>query len=147
MYFPVFIRMALVLKPPKSQVALGFQRKSCINIAFLSRVFLIQCLIFCYFTALILYFFLPVALRPNAGHSLRILEAYRSHTTTQRTQYDSSRRVIGSSQRPLPDNTQHSQKTDRHPPGGIRTRSSSKLAATDPRLRSHGHWDQPFILY
>ena len=27
-------------------------------------------------------FFLPVALRPNAGHSLLILEVSRSHTTT-----------------------------------------------------------------
>jgi len=29
--------------------------------------------------------------------------------------------VISSSQRPLPDNTQHSQQTNIHAPGGIRT--------------------------
>jgi len=87
-----------------------------------------------------------VTLLPHAGHSL-VLESYRSHTTTQRTQYDSSGRVISSSQRPPPDNTQHSQEKDIHAPGGIRTPSSSKLAAADPRLRSRGHWDRRFILY
>jgi hypothetical protein len=33
-------------------------------------------------------------------------------------------------QRPLPDNTQHSQQTDIHAPGGIRTHIPSKRAAT-----------------
>jgi hypothetical protein len=28
------------------------------------------------------HFLFPVALRPNAGHGLLILEVYRSHTTT-----------------------------------------------------------------
>ena len=28
------------------------------------------------------------------------------------------------------------------PPGGIRTRSPSKRAAADPRLRPRGHWDR-----
>jgi len=28
------------------------------------------------------FFFFPVALRPNAGHGLLILEVSRSHTTT-----------------------------------------------------------------
>jgi hypothetical protein len=35
----------------------------------------------------------------------------------------SSGRVISPSQRPLPDNTQHSQQTDIHAPSGIRTQS------------------------
>jgi hypothetical protein len=38
--------------------------------------------------------------------------------------------------------TQHSQKTDIHAPGGIRTRNSSNRAAADPRLRLCGHWDR-----
>jgi len=42
--------------------------------------------------------FFSVALRPNAGHSLRILEVSRSHVTTHHSRYDSSGRVIGSSQ-------------------------------------------------
>ena len=42
----------------------------------------------------------------------------------------------------LPDNTQHSQETDVHVRGVIRTRSPSKRAAADPRLRRHGNWDR-----
>jgi hypothetical protein len=48
--------------------------------------------------------------------------------------------------RPLPDNTQHSQGTDIHVPGGIRTRNSSQCAAADPRLRPHGHWNRRRIM-
>ena len=39
------------------------------------------------------------------------------------------------------DITQHSQHTNIHAPKEIRTRSSSKQVAVDPRLRPHGHWD------
>jgi hypothetical protein len=42
--------------------------------------------------------------------------------------------VISSSQRPLPDKTQHSQETDIHAPGGIRTYNLSKRAAADLAL-------------
>jgi len=45
---------------------------------------------------------------------LLIHEIYRSHTTTHHSREDSSERVISSSQRPLPDNTQNS-KTDKRP--------------------------------
>jgi hypothetical protein len=34
--------------------------------------------------------------------------------------------MIGPSYRPLPDNIKHSQQTDIHAPGGIRTRNPSK---------------------
>ena len=50
--------------------------------------------------------------------------------------------MICSSQRPLPDNTQHSQQTDIHAPGGIRTHDLSRQAAVDLRLRPCAHWDQ-----
>jgi hypothetical protein len=50
-----------------------------------------------------------------------ILDVSRSHTTTQHSRWGSSGRVISSSQRPLPDNTRHSQQTNIHAPGGIRT--------------------------
>ena len=87
-----------------------------------------------------IFFFFAVALRPNAGHGLLILEASRSHTTMQHSRQDSSGRVISSSQRPLPDNTQHSQQTNTHAPGWIRTHDLSRRAAADPRLRPRGHW-------
>jgi len=37
--------------------------------------------------------------------------------------------VISSSQRPLPDNTRHSQQTNIYVPGGIRTHNLSRSAA------------------
>jgi hypothetical protein len=39
-------------------------------------------------------------------------------------------------------NTQHSQQTNIHAPGGIRTCNPSRRAAVDPRLRPLGHWDR-----
>ena len=70
--------------------------------------------------------FFFVALRPNPGHGLLILEVSRSHTTTHHSRYESSGRVISSSQRPLPDNTQHSQQTNIRAPGGIQTHDLRK---------------------
>ena len=67
---------------------------------------------------------------------------YRDHIQTHNTRWDSSGRVIGRSQKPLPDYTQQSQQTDIHAPGGIRTHNLSRRAAADPRLRPRGHWDQ-----
>ena len=58
-----------------------------------------------------------------------ILDVSRSHTMTQHSRKDSSGRVISSSQRPLPDNTRHSQQTNIHAPGGIRTQDLSRRAA------------------
>jgi len=49
--------------------------------------------------------------------------------------------VITPSQRSLPDNTQHSQQTDKHALGGIRTHNLSRRAAADLRLRPRGLWD------
>jgi len=42
--------------------------------------------------------------------------------------------VINPSQRPLPDNTQHSQQTNIHAPGGIRTHNLRRRAAWRPTL-------------
>ena len=66
-----------------------------------------------------------------------------THTHTH-TRYDSSGRVISPTQRqrPLPHNTQHSQETDIHAPGWIRTHNPSKRAAADPRIRPCDHWDR-----
>ena len=71
-----------------------------------------------------------------------IIDVSRSHTTTQHSRYDSSGWVISSSQRPLPDKTQHSQQTNIHAPGGIRTHDLSWRAAADLRLRPRGYWDR-----
>ena len=88
-------------------------------------------------------FFFSVALRFNAGHGLLILEVSRSHTTTRHSQ--NSGRVISSSHRPLPDNTQHSQQTNIHVPSGIWTHDLSRRAATDLRLGPRGHWDRLLV--
>ena len=55
-----------------------------------------------------------------------ILNVSRSHTTTHHSRQDSSGRVISSSQRPLPDNTRHSQQINIHAPCGIRTHDLSR---------------------
>jgi hypothetical protein len=64
---------------------------------------------------------------PPVGHGHPIHEVSRSHSTTNHRRLDSSGRVISSSQRPLPDNTQHSQQTNIHAPGEIQTHNLSKI--------------------
>jgi len=53
--------------------------------------------------------------------------------------------MINPSQRPLPDNTQHSKQTNIHALGGIRTHDLNGRAAEDLRLRPRGHWDRQII--
>jgi hypothetical protein len=72
------------------------------------------------------------------------LSTLRDHTqvdTHTHSRHDSSERVISPSQRPLPDNTQHSQQRDIHARAGIRTHNPSKQVAADPCVRPRGHWD------
>ena len=83
-----------------------------------------------------------LAHQPPVGQGLLIHEVSRSHTTTHHSRKDSFRRVKSSSQRPLLENIQHSQQTNIHAPGGIRTHNLSKRAAADPHLRPRGHWDR-----
>ena len=92
----------------------------------------------CYFLALLAHHFLHVSRIRVKSLTLRLLMSYiyiygapildvsKSHTTTQHSRQDSSGRVISSSQRPLPDNTRHSQQTNIHAPGGIRTQDLSR---------------------
>ena len=80
-------------------------------------------------------FFFYLAQQPPVGQGLLIHEISRSHTTTHHNLWDSSGRVISPSQRPLPDNTQHSQQRDIHAPAGIRTHNPSRRTATNRRLR------------
>ena len=80
-------------------------------------------------------------LRPSLDHLVRnspqwvrasSLLRLHEHTLTHHTRQDSSGRIT---QIPLLVNTQHSQETDIHDPGGIRTRNPSDRTAADPRLR------------
>jgi hypothetical protein len=59
------------------------------------------------------------AQQPPLGQAFLMHDVCRSHTTTHHSQQDSSGRVISSSQRPLPENTQHSQQTNIHAPVGF----------------------------
>jgi len=88
-----------------------------------------------------LEFFFPMALRSNAGHGFLILEVSRSHNNIAHTRQNSFGRVISSSQRPLPHNTQHLQQKNNHAPSGIRAHNLSRRAAADLCLRSRGHSD------
>ena len=69
---------------------------------------------------------------PPVGQGLFIQEVPRSQTTTNHTQQDSSGRVISSSKRLLPDNTQQSQQTNIHAHGGIRTPQSQQATGHRP---------------
>ena len=90
-----------------------------------------------------IYIFSFLARQPPVGPDLLIHEVSRSHTTTQHSRWDSSGRVISSSQKPVPDNT-HKRQTSMSP-GGIRTHNLSRRAALDLRLRPRCHWDRLFI--
>ena len=79
---------------------------------------------------------------PPVGQGLLIIEVSLSHSDAQH-----SAGLLWTSDRPVTQNStwQHTTlTTDRRPcpPGGIRTRSSSKRAAADPQLRPRGHWDR-----
>ena len=80
---------------------------------------------------------------PPVSQGLLIVEDSRSHSDTQHPVG-----FLWTSDQPLAetsDNTQHSQQTDVHAPGWIRTRNPIKRAAADLRLRPRGHWDRLVI--
>ena len=90
-------------------------------------------------------------------YGAHILDVSRSHTTTQHSRQDSSERVITSSQGPLPDNTRHSQQTNIHALGGIRTQDLSRRAAAgaDPQATNviyiyiyiYIYMEHPFLVF
>jgi len=84
---------------------------------------------------------LVLAQQPPVGNVLLIQEVSRSHTTTHHIRQDFSGQVIRSLQRPISDNTKHSQQTNIHVPGGIRTLNLSRRVTANLRLRPRGHWD------
>jgi hypothetical protein len=62
--------------------------------------------------------FFPMAQQILMSQGLLFIEASRSHSLkTLNTRYDSSGRVVSPTQRPLPDDTQHSQETSMPPAG------------------------------
>ena len=81
------------------------------------------------------------------GQGLLIHEVSWSHTTTHQSVgllWTSDQLVAETS------TWQHSQQTNAHAPGGIRTHNLSRRAAADPRLRLRSDWDrqstQPSLL-
>jgi hypothetical protein len=96
--------------------------------------------------SLLLNFFILVR-QPPVGQGLLIHEVSRSHTTTHHIRQNPSGRMISSSQRPLPNNTHHSQQTVIHATGGIRTHNLSRLAAADLHHRPRGHWERLAKIY
>ena len=78
--------------------------------------------------------------QPLVGQGILFVGVFHNHTQAHHT--ESSGRVIGQPQRPLPDKRKSSQETDNHAPDGIRTRNPMKQAAADGRLRLRGHRDR-----
>jgi len=74
-----------------------------------------------------------LALRPNVSHCLLIILVSKPRTTTQHSRLDSYGRMISLSQRPVPDNPQHSQQT------------SMPLVGFEPTI-SAGEWPQTYAL-
>jgi hypothetical protein len=79
---------------------------------------------------------------PPVGQGLLIIEGARSHSDTQNSVGLLWTSDQSPSQRPLRDSTQHSQQTNIHVAGGIRTCNPNTREAADPRLRPRGHWDR-----
>ena len=88
------------------------------------------------------YLLFPVALLPNAGHGLLICEVSRSHTTTHHSRWDSSGRVISSSQIPPPDNTQHLKRQTSMPLMGFETTTQA-----NERPASYTTWPLGLAMY
>jgi hypothetical protein len=80
--------------------------------------------------------FLSVAPQPICGQGRPIVEVSISLTDTH-SRWDSSERVISSSQRLLP--TQQTQETNIHSLSGIQTHDPSNQTAEYLRLTTHGH--------
>jgi hypothetical protein len=82
-----------------------------------------------------------LALQSSAGYGLLVRKVFVITNNDAPHRYKSSGRVISSSQRPIADNSQHSQQANIHVAGDP-TNESSRRAAADLRLRPRGHWDR-----
>jgi len=88
-----------------------------------------------------------LALQPQVGQGLLIHEVSRSHTTTHHSRWDSSGRVISPSQRPLPDNIQHSLQISMPPVGFELTASGRRTYALDRAATGIGINYYVMVLY
>jgi hypothetical protein len=70
---------------------------------------------------------------------------FLDHTQRRPTFGRTPGRVISSTLKPLPDSTQHSQQTDIHAPGGIRTHNLGRRTAADLPVRPRGRWDRVLV--
>jgi len=87
------------------------------------------------------HFFPSWCSSPLVGQGLLVIEASRWHSDKRHTTgllWTSDQLDAETS---WPDNTQHSQETDIHSLGGIRTHDPSNRAATDPHVGLRGHRD------
>ena len=84
-----------------------------------------------------LYF--AALLRALASSHTKFLDYTQRRATVSRTPLDE---WYSPSQRPLHDNSQHSQQTNIHALGGIRIQNLSRRAAVDLRVRPRGHLDR-----
>jgi hypothetical protein len=84
------------------------------------------------------FFSSSLAQQPNAGQDRLIIEVARPHAMIRHSRQNSSGRVIGPSQRPLSDSTQHSQETDSNAARGIRTRNPCSRKGAHPHLIPQG---------
>jgi hypothetical protein len=80
----------------------------------------------------------PPPSRPRPPHYRGFLIKLR-HTPVGRTPLDEWSALCRNL---LSDNTQHTQQTDLHVPGGIPTHNLSRRAAADPLLRPRGQWNR-----
>jgi len=85
----------------------------------------------------LMYSSLYIVSPPSPSTFVRFLDHTEWHVTVGRT----PGRVISSSQRPVPDN---SQQTNIHAPGGIQTHNLGRQWAAD-RLRPRSHWDRRIV--
>ena len=67
------------------------------------------------YTYIHIYIYSPHGATTPQWAEVSSLSTLHDHTQIHHTQYDSSGRVISPTQRPLPDNTQHSQQTSKPP--------------------------------
>ena len=84
--------------------------------------------------------FSPLAKQPQAGQGRLILEVSISHTMTHHSRQDPSARVIGPSQRPLPDNTIHAPVAEFEP--AIPARERPQTLALDRSATDIGYTDK-----
>ena len=84
--------------------------------------------------------FFCLAQQPSVGHGQGplVVEAWKPYSDTPQ-----SVGLLWTSDQPdaTADKTQHSQQTDIHPSGGIRTSNPSNRVAADPPVRPRGHYD------